>query len=53
MAIFSADTPVGYELPALSWRFHVGQFKKADEKTIHTDDAAAQREGLPAAVAVI
>jgi acyl dehydratase len=52
MATFTRDTKVGEELPTICWRFQVEQFRKADEKTIHTDDAAAQREGLPAAVAV-
>ena len=52
MTLLSASTTVGYELPSLSWRFQVEQFQKGPDKTIHNDDEAAKREGLPAAVAV-
>lgn len=52
MATLTRDTEAGHELPSICWRFQVDQFKKGDEKTIHNDDEAAKREGLPAAVAV-
>ena len=52
MGTFTRDTEVGYELPSICWRFQVDQFRRGSEKTIHTDDEAARREGLPAAVAV-
>lgn len=52
MAILTADTPVGYELPPVARRFRLEHFKRGDEKTIHTDMEAARREGLPAPVAI-
>jgi len=52
MGKFTQDTQVGHELPSIGWWFQVDQFKKGIEKTIHNDDEAAKREGLPAAVAV-
>lgn len=52
MAILNSDTPVGYELPHVGRKFSLETFKRADEKTIHTDVEAAQREGLPGPVAV-
>ena len=52
MAILKADTPVGYQLPMVSRQFRPEHFKRADEKTIHTDMEAAHREVLPAPVAV-
>lgn len=52
MAILTADTQVGYELPLVARRFRLEHFKRGDEKTIHNDLEAAQREGLPAPVAV-
>lgn len=52
MAIITKDTPVGTELPVFARRFRNEMFAMGDVKTIHNDDAAAQREGLPRAVAV-
>jgi len=52
MAILTSDTPVGYRLPEIARRFRLEHFKRADEKTIHTDIEAAQREGLPAPIAI-
>src|ERR1043166_8613299 len=52
VAILRADTQVGYELPQSSRQFRLEHFKRADERTIHTDREAAPREGLPAPVAV-
>ena len=53
MATFTRNTEVGYELPRLVKAVsQIEQFKKGLEKTIHNDDEAAKREGLPAAVAV-
>jgi len=52
MAIVTAGVKVGYELPLVARRFRLERFKRGDEKTIHNDLEAAQREGLPAPVAV-
>ena len=52
MAIITKDTPVGAELPVFACRFRNEMFAMGDVKTIHNDAAAAQREGLPRAVAV-
>ena len=52
MAILDCDTPVGYELPPVARQFRLETFKRAEEKTIHTDMEAARREGLPGPVAV-
>ena len=52
MAFLNSKTPLGFELPSVSRQFSVEMFKSDDEKTIHNDQAAAEREGLPAPVAV-
>ncbi len=52
MAILTASTPVGHELPPVARQFRAEHFKRGDEKTIHTDLEAARREGLPAPVAI-
>ncbi|MBI3069107.1 MAG: MaoC family dehydratase [Betaproteobacteria bacterium] len=52
MAILTAETPVGYELPLVARKFRLEHFKRGEEKTIHTDVDAARREGLPAPVAI-
>jgi len=52
MALLTADTPVGHELPQIARQFRLAHFRKGAEKTIHTDYEAARREGLPAPVAV-
>ncbi|MBI4193724.1 MAG: MaoC family dehydratase, partial [Betaproteobacteria bacterium] len=43
---------IGSALPTISKKFRLEDFKRGDEKTIHTDYEAAAREGLPAPVAV-
>ncbi|HAT35961.1 MAG TPA: hypothetical protein DCS82_09610 [Rhodospirillaceae bacterium] len=52
MAILTADTPVGFELPPIARRFDVSMFAAGGMKTIHNDDEAARAEGLEGAVAV-
>jgi acyl dehydratase len=52
MAIIDKNVAVGYALPTVSKKFRLEDFKRADEKTIHTDYEAAAREGLPAPVAI-
>tara|TARA_Y100001960_G_C14744631_1_gene864956 strand:- start:542 stop:1117 length:576 start_codon:yes stop_codon:yes gene_type:complete len=52
MAIITKDTPIGTELPVFARRFRNEMFATGDAKTIHNDNVAAQREGLPRAVAV-
>ena len=52
MSVLHKDTPVGFELPTIAKKFRLEDFKRADEKTIHTDYEAAAREGLPAPVAI-
>lgn len=52
MAILHKDIAVGYELPTVAKKYRLEDFKRADEKTIHTDYEAAAREGLPAPVAI-
>ncbi len=52
MAIVRRDTPVGTELPVFARRFRPEMFAAGGARTIHNDDAAARREGLPRAVAV-
>jgi acyl dehydratase len=52
MPVLSTDVDVGYVLPTVAKKFRLEDFKRGDEKTIHTDYEAAAREGLPAPVAV-
>jgi acyl dehydratase len=52
MSVLTVDTRVGDALPEVARQFRLEHFKRADEKTIHTDMEAAQREGLPAPVAI-
>ena len=52
MAIITKENPVGTALPVFARRFRNEMFVMGDVKTIHNDDEAAQREGLPRAVAV-
>ena len=51
-AIVTSETPVGFELPAVSRKFEVADFAAGGAKTIHNDQAAAEREGLPGPIAV-
>ena len=52
MAILHSGIAVGYELPTIAKKYRLEDFRRADEKTIHTDYEAAAREGLPAPVAI-
>ena len=52
MSVITPDIAAGYELPTISKKFRLEDFKRADEKTIHTDYEAAAKEGLPAPVAI-
>lgn len=50
--MITKDVAAGYELPTVSKKFRLEDFKRGDEKTIHTDYEAAAKEGLPAPVAI-
>ena len=52
MAIFNKDIEIGSKLPSFSKQLTLEMFKSGDVKTIHNDMEAAQREGLPAPIAV-
>lgn len=52
MPVLTSSVGVGTELPTVSRKFRLEDFKRGDEKTIHTDYEAAAREGLPAPVAI-
>ena len=52
MSVITREVAVGDELPTVSKKFRLEDFKRADEKTIHTDYEAAAKEGLPAPVAI-
>lgn len=52
MPVLSPDVTVGHVLPTVAKKFRLEDFKRGDEKTIHTDYEAAAREGLAAPVAV-
>lgn len=52
MPVIDSNVAVGYELPTVSKKFRLEDFKRGEEKTIHTDYEAAAREGLPAPVAI-
>lgn len=52
MPVFDASVAIGKKLPTVSKKFRLEDFKRGDEKTIHTDYEAAAREGLPAPVAI-
>lgn len=52
MPVLDANVAVGRILPTVSKKFRLEDFKRGDEKTIHTDYEAAAREGLPAPVAI-
>lgn len=46
------NVAVGDDLPSIARQYRLDDFKRADEQTIHTDVAAARREGLEAPVAI-
>lgn len=52
MPVLDASVTSGRKLPTVSKKFRLEDFKRGDEKTIHTDYEAAAREGLPAPVAI-
>ncbi|MGZ8209207.1 MAG: MaoC family dehydratase [Burkholderiales bacterium] len=52
MAVIDGNVKVGHELPTVSKKFRLEDFKRGNEKTIHTDYEAAAAEGLPAPVAI-
>src|SRR3977135_447418 len=52
MSIVDKTVATGYTLPTVSKKFRLEDFKRGDEKTIHTDYDAAAKEGLPAPVAI-
>lgn len=52
MPVLTPTVSAGFELPTVARKFRLEDFKRGDEKTIHTDYEAAAREGLPAPVAI-
>ena len=52
MPVLDKTVSSGYALPTVSKKFRLEDFKRGNEKTIHTDYEAAAREGLPAPVAI-
>ena len=52
MAIITAETPIGYELPPIARRFNISMFAAGGIKTIHNDEEAARAEGLEGPIAV-
>lgn len=52
MSTIFTDMELGATLPPVSQRFNVQMFRTGDIKTIHNDQAAAEREGLKAPIAV-
>lgn len=52
MSTTQANMDLGASLPPVSQRFSLDMFKTGDIKTIHNDQAAAEREGLKAPIAV-
>jgi acyl dehydratase len=46
------NVAIGDDLPSIARQYRLDDFKRADEQTIHTDMAAARREGLDAPVAI-
>jgi acyl dehydratase len=52
MPVLDQNAAAGTPLPTISKKFRLEDFKRGQEKTIHTDYEAAAREGLPAPVAI-
>lgn len=52
MSVINHSVVVGHELPTVSRKYRLEDFKRGSEKTIHTDYQAAAKEGLPAPVAI-
>lgn len=51
-AVFKQSVQVADDLPSVSRQYSLQDFVRGDEKTIHTDVEAAQREGLKGPVAI-
>ena len=51
VSVLSRVSDVGLALPEFACQFTLAHFKRGAETTIHTDEAAAKQEGLPAPVA--
>jgi acyl dehydratase len=52
MPVIDRNVAAGYRLPTIARKFRLEDFKRGQEKTIHTDYEAAAKEGLPAPVAI-
>jgi acyl dehydratase len=52
MPVLDSSVAAGMRLPTVSKKYRLEDFKRGEEKTIHTDYEAAAREGLPAPVAI-
>ncbi|MGH7328320.1 MAG: MaoC family dehydratase [Polyangiaceae bacterium] len=52
IGVLKDNVAVGDDLPSIARQYTLDDFKRADEQTIHTDMAAARREGLDAPVAI-
>lgn len=52
MSVFDSSVVAGSTLPTVAKKYRLEDFKRGDEKTIHTDYEAAAKEGLPAPVAI-
>ncbi len=52
MTVIATKLAIGDDLPTVSKKFRLEDFKRGDERTIHTDYEAAAKEGLPAPVAI-
>lgn len=52
MTMIDRDTPLGFELAAVSRQFDVSMFGAGGALTLHNDQAAAEAEGLPGPIAV-
>jgi acyl dehydratase len=52
MPVLDQNVAAGTPLPTISKKFRLEDFKRGQEKTIHTDYEAAAKEGLPAPVAI-
>jgi len=52
MSVLDRSVVAGRTLPTVSKKYRLEDFKRGEEKTIHTDYEAAAKEGLPAPVAI-
>lgn len=51
-AFLKSPISIGDKLPECSRKYTISDFRRGEEKTIHTDQTAAEREGLPGPVAI-